>query len=302
MKIKELLNIPLPLFNTRQEKWQYIISSTLFFVFFLLVYRPFGILDKSHAHGHSVTRYIMIVLIFAMIIFSILTLSQFIFRERFFVENRTIKYFIKWFLIDVLLIICFATFMVLLIFSEKIYSVEGFLSKIILRSIGMYFNISVVLLYPVMGTLIYNYIKQLHNDKKEIENDLELMNNHYKIASGNDDLVQIVDENNECKLTVPMNAIYAMESQNQYVSIQYLKNEKLCKQIIRTRFSKILKELEEIPSIIKCHRSYAVNLINIETLKNINQKPTLILGTFESIKVPVSKTYLKDVKTKLSLY
>ncbi|CAL2101196.1 HTH LytTR-type domain-containing protein [Tenacibaculum sp. 190130A14a] len=302
MKIKQFVNIPFQLCNSKKEKWQYVISCTLFFILFLLIYRPFGILNGAKEHNHSLVHYVLVVFIFATIIFVVLSLSQFIIRNKYSKKKYTIKYLLKWFFIDVSLIVTIITFVDVIVLEEDIKNWQDFFDEVILQSLEIFFSLSIVLLYPVMGTLIYNYIKQLQENKKEIESDLRTVENHYKIASGNEALVKFLDEKNECKLTVPMNAIYAIESQNQYISIQYLKNERLLEQSVRTRFSKALKELEDFPSIIKCHRSYAVNMLNIVSLRYINQKPILILGTEKLIKIPVSKTYLKDIKTKLSLY
>lgn len=302
MKIKQFLNIPFQFFNSQKEKWFYAASSTIFLMLFILMYQPFGVYSEMKNTSYSIAELLLLLLFFSSVIFLVLAFSQFILRKLFSVENYTIKYFLKWFFIDVLLIVLVTTIIDYFVFEEDVITIDNILEEMFLYSFLTYVGLCVVLLYPVMGILVYTYLKQLLNDKITLEKDLTVVKKHYKIASGNDDLIKVLDENNVCKLTIAINAIYAIESQNQYILIKYIKNGRLIEQSIRTRFSKILNELKEFPSLIKCHRSYAVNLMNIESLKYLNQKPNLILGGLEMIKIPVSKTYLKDVKAKISLY
>ncbi|OSY87816.1 hypothetical protein WH52_10355 [Tenacibaculum holothuriorum] len=302
MKIRQFLNLPFQFFTIAREKWMYAISCTLFFMAFFMVYQPYGIYDKVKADGHTLSEFLMVLVLFSSIIFLVLTFSQFILRKQFLTRNYTVKQFFLWFLIDILLIVFLRIVVDLIFFEDDIISLENLFEEILRPIFRTALILSIVLLYPVLGMLVYSFFKQMLQEKKELEKDLNVITNHYKIASGNEELVQFLDEKNDCKLTVPMNTICVIESQNQYVSVRYIKNEKLVEQNIRTRFSKILKELDHFPSIIKCHRSYAVNLLNIEGLRYMNQKPNLILGTEKSIKIPVSKTFLKDIKIKLSLY
>ncbi|WP_272151516.1 LytTR family DNA-binding domain-containing protein [Tenacibaculum aiptasiae] len=302
MKIGQFLNIPFEFFNTNKEKWFYVSSSSIFLMLFVLVYQPFGIYEVLKNSRYNIVELLLLLLFFSCVIFLVLAFSQFVLRKQFLVKNYTIKYFLKWFFVDVLLIVCVTTIIDYFVFEEDVITIDNIMKEMFFYSFLTYFSLCIVLLYPVMGILVYTYLKQLLSDKVTLEKDLTVIKEHYKIASGNEDLIKVLDENDVCKLTVAINTIYAIESQNQYILIKYLKNGRLIEQSVRTRFSKILNELKDFPSLIKCHRSYAVNLMNIESLKYLNQKPNLILGSPEMIKIPVSKTYLKDIKTKISLY
>lgn len=302
MKFKQFLNLPFDILKTPKEKWVYIISSILFILFFLFVYQPFGFYKVLEDKEHSTLEFIGILSLFMSIIFIILSVSQFILRKRFLVNNYTIKDFLKWFFIDISLIVIVITVLKFFVIEEDTITIQSFVSEVLIGAINAFLVLTFILLYPVFGNFTLRYLQRLNNEKKELEEDLNVINNHYKIASGNDDLIKLVDENKTCKLTVPINNIYAIESQNQYISVKYFKSDRIFEQCIRTRFSKILEAFDNSPSIIKCHRSYAVNLLNVVELKTINQKPNLILGTHEVIKIPVSKTYIKEVKTKLSQY
>jgi len=302
LKFKQFLNLPFDILNTSKEKWVYIISSILFLLFFLFVYKPFGFYKVLENKEHSTLAFTGILILFMSIIFTILWGSQFILRKRFRVTNYTIKYFLKWFFIDISLIVIVISILEFFVVEEDPITMQNFVSEVLVGAVNAFLVLTFILLYPVFGNFTLRYLQRLNNEKKELEKDLNVINVHYKIASGNDDLVRLVDENNCCKLTVAINNIYSIESQNQYISVKYLKNDRITEQCIRTRFSKVLEGLNSSLTIIKCHRSYAVNLLNVESLKIINQKPNLILGADKTIKIPVSKTYLKEVKEKLAQY
>ncbi|WP_298900564.1 LytTR family DNA-binding domain-containing protein [uncultured Psychroserpens sp.] len=269
---------------------------------FLLVYQPFGLSAEIESGEHSLLQILALIIFLSTVVFIVLYVSQFVLRKRFPNTKNNLKSFLKWFLIDIALIVLLSAAVEITFDNEELNSVNAILDELVFDVLITYLALVFVLLYPVLGCSMYVHLKQLKNDKQQLKTDLDVVTTHYKIASGNEELIKILDEKGECKLTIPLNNLYAIESKNQYVSIKYKRNDALIEQNIRTRFSKLLNELQDIPSIFKCHRSFAINLINVQELKCINQKPNVILDEASVLKVPVSKTYIKDVKSLLSKY
>ncbi len=133
-----------------------------------------------------------------------------------------------------------------------------------------------------------------------LKKEISLVNVRYKMIANNDDLIKICDENNKHKITIDLSSLYSIESKNQYVVIKFKRDNQIIERTIRTRFSKLLFELDSFPSILRCHRSFAINLQNVASLSSINNSPTLILGKDFLIKIPISKSYFKDIKEKLT--
>jgi hypothetical protein len=269
---------------------------------FLLLYQPFGLSAEIESGEHTYMELLVLVVVFSTLVFIVLYTSQFVLRNRFPNNNNDLRAFLKWFLIDIALIVLLSVIIEIIFGSDELNSVNTVLDELVFDVIMAYFALAFVLLYPVLGSSVYVHLKQLHNDKQQLKTDLDVVTTHYKIASGNDELVKILDEKGDCKLTVSINNLYVIESQNQYISVKYMRNHQLVEQKIRARFSKVLQDFKDVPSILKCHRSYAVNLLNVKELININQKPNVVLDEMQTIKIPVSKTYLKDVKLQLSRY
>jgi len=302
MKFHQLLNLPFDYFQNKKEKWLYIISCSVFFLLFLLVYQPFGLSAQMESGERSIMELLAFVVLLSVLVFTVLYVSQFILRKRFSSAKNDLRNFLKWFLIDIALIVLLNTILDAIFDGDDYNTLNGLLDELVFDVIIIYMALVFVLLYPVLGSTAYVLLRRLHKDKQKLETDLDLVTTHYKIASGNEDLLKIVDEKGDCKLTVPINHLYSIESKNQYVSVTYKRNDQLIEQTIRTRFSKVLDELGDIPSIFKCHRSYAINLLNVQELTNVNQKPNVVLDETKAIKIPVSKTYLKDIKLQLSKF
>lgn len=302
MKAIQFLDTPFHHFSSKKEKWRYIVISSLFFVLFLSIYRPFGIYTEALSEDFSTLEFMITLVSLGIVVFIVLCLGQFTFRKRLISTEVNLRIFFKWFLFDILLIVLAMSLIEFFVFEDDVITLNNVFDEIVLDVFETFLILFFTLLYPVIGTLAFVYLKKLYSDKKELEKDLEVVKVHYEIASGNGALVEILDENDVCKLTAPINSIQVIESRNQYVLVKHEKNNRFIDQHIRARFSTVFDNLKEFPSIIRCHRSFAVNLMNVEGLKYINQKPYLILTSSEDIKIPISKTYLASVKMKLAQY
>ena len=302
MQLRQLLKLPFHHFQNKKEKWLYVLSCSLFFILFLFIYKPFGLGMALELEEYTLSQFLILVAFLSILVFLGLYVSQFILRMRFPNTNNNLAYFLKWFLIDVGLIVLLNAIVEYTWLEEDVITLNNFMEEVVFDVLRTFFYLTVVLLYPVMGSLVFVRLKQLHNDKQKLKSDLDVVTTRYKMVSGNEELIKILDEKGDCKLTVPLNNLYAIESKNQYVSIKYKRNNQLIEQNIRARFSNVLQEFQDFPSILKCHRSYAINLLNAQGLKNINQKPNVIFDETYSLKIPVSKTYLKDIKLQLSKY
>ncbi|NMH89828.1 LytTR family DNA-binding domain-containing protein [Flavivirga algicola] len=302
MQFRQFLKLPFHHFQNKKEKWLYVLSCSLFFMLFLLIYKPFGLDVDLELGERTISGFLIFVTFLSTMVFFVLYISQFVLRKRFPNINNNLGYFLKWFLIDVSLIVFLNAIIEYTWLEEDVITLNNFMEEVVFDIIRTFFYATIVLLYPVMGSFVFVYLKQLYFDNQSLKTDLDVVTTHYKIVSGNEELIKILDEKGACRLTIPLNNLYAIESKNQYVSIKYKRNNMLIEQSIRTRFSKLLSELQDIPSILRCHRSYAINLLNVQELKTINQKPNIILDESSTLKIPVSKTYLKEIKSQLTKY
>lgn len=104
--------------------------------------------------------------------------------------------------------------------------------------------------------------------------------------------VNLKGTNKSENFTLNRNDILFARSENNYVFVYYNDDEIIKKIILRNTLAKIH---EQIPFLIKSHRSYLVNPAKITTLKGNSQNAYLQLSSYEE-KIPVSKTYFPKIK------
>ena len=91
---------------------------------------------------------------------------------------------------------------------------------------------------------------------------------------------------------VEKNKIVYIKSEDNYVYVFYLDKDALNNKMLRSTLSNIQNQ---VPFLLKTHRSYLVNPKYIEKLKGNSQNAKLYLSKNE-IKIPVSKTYYSAIK------
>ena len=85
----------------------------------------------------------------------------------------------------------------------------------------------------------------------------ELMNEN--IGFKGSSLISFRDERGVLQLSVAKENLLYIESADNYICIWYIKNEQLKKQLMRITMKEISEQLAET-NIVRCHRSYMVNL------------------------------------------
>lgn len=88
--------------------------------------------------------------------------------------------------------------------------------------------------------------------------------------------------------------IYIQSSDN-YVEVFFKEGEKLKTQLIRNKLSTIE---EQVPELIRTHRSFLINPVHFKQWKTGNRK--LYIHLSEGIEVPVSKTYQERLKAAVN--
>ena len=99
-------------------------------------------------------------------------------------------------------------------------------------------------------------------------------------------LLQSKNGKNKLKIKLE-NFLYARSSEN-YVSISYTVNDQVKEHLIRKPLKILEKELKMYPEIQKPHRSYLINITNIQSVKQVKDK--VFLGVMKE-SIPVSKKY-----------
>jgi DNA-binding LytR/AlgR family response regulator len=120
----------------------------------------------------------------------------------------------------------------------------------------------------------------------------------YHVDHTDDQIIKILDENQNVKIALEPEKLLYIKNADNYVEIFYTKNEGITKELVRTSLKRLEKELETF-RIIRCHRSYMVNLKNISFTKKTRQGLHLELKIQNTPLIPVSKKYVESILDEL---
>ncbi|MBQ1636546.1 MAG: LytTR family transcriptional regulator [Bacteroidales bacterium] len=117
-------------------------------------------------------------------------------------------------------------------------------------------------------------------------------------AAQSTNLVHFYDFNGVLRISIEVEKIYYIASQDNYVEIRYEMGGKLLNYLLRCRTTRLEKQLESTP-LVRCHRSYIVNVDNVTQFKREKANAFLVLSHPEAKRIPVSKSYYKTIAEKL---
>jgi hypothetical protein len=149
-----------------------------------------------------------------------------------------------------------------------------------------------VLIVFIPYTISYIYfilkdkINELKTLRKQIDQDETVLQKAY---------IQILDEKNEMRLSIRRENLLLIESADNYVCVYYLNGGKTKKSMVRNTIGRIAEHLQGT-RIVRCHRSYMINLDHAQILHRDKEGVFIELGLDGVPDVPISKTYADNVR------
>ena len=107
-------------------------------------------------------------------------------------------------------------------------------------------------------------------------------------------MVRFADEKGNVKLVVSADRVICLESAGNYVTITYDDDGKLVRYSLRNTL-KAIEDLCNANGLVRCHRSFFVNLGQIRTLRRTPQGIYAEIGHPGVDDIPVSKTYASEL-------
>lgn len=108
----------------------------------------------------------------------------------------------------------------------------------------------------------------------------------------------LVSENEKDKIELNPEELLYIESADNYSTVFYLKRGTVSKQLIRGSLKRMESQIT-FPFVIRCHRSFIVNLKQVNHIKGNAQGYKIELKTELSEEVPVSRSYSKALFERL---
>lgn len=114
-----------------------------------------------------------------------------------------------------------------------------------------------------------------------------------------DDTVNLTDEKGKLRLSIKRSSILFLESNDNYVNVNYMDNGKLERTMLRNNLKTLEGELTAI-GFARCHRSYMVNLQKIKMISRDKEGLSISFDDASDARVPLSKTYADTVMQRFS--
>ena len=115
-------------------------------------------------------------------------------------------------------------------------------------------------------------------------------------------LIAFPDEKGELRISIMLDNLLYIDSADNYATIHYLNKSKLSHFLIRNSLKWMEENLTKESPLVRCHRSYVVNLDKVKVLRKTKDGIFLELDTDNTPDIPVSKTYYELVMNKFSKY
>ena len=148
-------------------------------------------------------------------------------------------------------------------------------------------NTSLILLLPYFISLLFFSMQEKSRQLKALE---ESKLPGEGTLSHKGEILSFTDDKGDLKLSIKKESLLFLESADNYVSVWYMSKSGVSKYLLRNT----LKEMEDRfanTNIIRCHRSFMVNLDQVKIAKRTKDGIMLDLGVERIPDIPVSKSY-----------
>ncbi|MCS5489295.1 LytTR family DNA-binding domain-containing protein [Algoriphagus limi] len=262
-------------FNLRSYKLTLALAVAIFFMFFLLIFQPFGVNDYSPTRIFTL-QFIGILTLIMVKTFTLSLFNEFLIRPMVFTKV-TLGRIIAW------------TIWSFIFLGTGIFLLYNYLGNWHDLSFGSWvefvLDIASVLIFPTVGTFFYFRYQNLNQAYQQI-----LSNKTTSIPA--DQMIHFQGSGVNDKLIISIKDFIYAQAQNNYVELIYKKETGLGKSLIRTSLSEQVDKIQS-PYLVRCHRSYLVNLYLVRAISDGSDMKLYL--NFVTHPISVSKSYRDSV-------
>tara|TARA_R110001606_G_scaffold393940_1_gene564376 strand:- start:2139 stop:3008 length:870 start_codon:yes stop_codon:yes gene_type:complete len=253
-----------------------------FFVFlFLYVFKPFNLYSlKELILGYT----IVLGVVTSFGVFFMLFIPALIFKNYFDEDKWTIGRNLFIILIGIVLIGSFLWY-----FGNLFKNTYG------IKGLNYFTFLSYTFFVATIPLLFFVFIneKNVREKREKRANEINIYNKEKLVKKELNPEITIYSDNKKEKIVLKTDDLVYISSQGNYASFFIQKNIDLKEKILRVTLAKINEELEEYTNIIRCHKSYIVNVNYIKDISG-NARGYLLKSDVIPFEVPVSRSFSKQ--------
>ena len=265
-----------------------ILLTATFALLFINIFQPFGSRGwYPHISDFKYFFFSSLIILTGMLVVVVSRLIMLAYTKK---NDLFLWQYLFWILVEIVAMSLFYT-----LFSKYIPK-EGLNRDILEIFRQSTINTSLVLLLPY--AILWLYFSW--RDKNNLLEKLAQAEPSVEVAKKN--LVAFPDEKGELKISIMLENLLYVDSADNYATIHYLNKSKLSHYLIRNSLKWMEENLTKDSPLVRCHRSYIVNLDKVKVLRKTKEGIFLELDTDSTPDIPVSKTYYERVMSKFSKY
>ncbi|MBQ3709392.1 MAG: LytTR family transcriptional regulator [Bacteroidales bacterium] len=270
-----------------------VIISTLFALVFLTAYVPFSETAWFRVgwskDGTGGPNYFFITLAFVgaatiFLAFSRILMNWVLRKSRHF----PFWLYILWLFLEIMIIaICHTLISYFQIPGKSTeYSFAYLYAKSVLIS---FIAIAVPYTVTTLAIMLKDTQQRLMLTKSDmVESDDEVMPEHTEI-------INLMDNNGNLKLSVKLDNLYYIKAEDNYINVFFQRGGAIASYMLRCKMKTIEDNCVDSSSLMRCHRSYIVNIKKVSVLHNESDGFIIDFEREGLESIPVSKTYSQKV-------
>lgn len=311
MAIKEK-EIPKFLISTRYIS-VVIAFIVLFSGLFLFIYQPFSLAVWFSTADSLSFSLSLLFYILSIIILVVSRITMYHLQDR--VDLTTMTY-IWWIMFENLAISLLYT-----LITIKFFPVEGISTPTIATRALM--CVTLILVIPNALVLFYAAYKAKCEELQATQYRLQRLSEEYRLLESNTQhelraaamvqsktqpqqpqettprMINLYDNNGTLRLTLNIDSLYYLESEDNYIKVYYKHNDKIVSYMLRCRTRSVEESLAGT-CMVRCHRSFIVNINKISVMEDDRRMHYLSLDDDSIRRIPVSKSYYESLVAKLN--
>ena len=263
---------------------QNVVISVLFALVFLTAYTPFS--DTSWFQLGTNSRFVGTVAFVGIGTFFLACsrlLMTFCVKK---LRHFALWAYIVWLFLEIVLIAAFHTYLSFYLVKATSYSLGHIFGKSLLIT---FIALAVPYVIVDLMILLKDSRRKLTLTKSDaVESDNEVLPAHTEI-------INLMDNNGNLKLSVKLDNLYYIKAEDNYINVFYQRNGAMATYMLRCKMKTIEDNCVDISSLMRCHRSYIVNIKKVSVLHNEAEGFILEFDREGLDSIPVSKTYSQKV-------
>ena len=267
-----------------------VISVPLFAFIFITIYRPldFDKINDDFLEGLNISRELaiqLITLLLVMIGMIVAAVSRAVMGV--YTRKRQLSYaqYVTWILTEIVVMALIYTIAALLTDTTKdvVTLFRNSLVKTILIMVIPYVICYIIFIWS-------EQTKQLRALKERMQQDDSALQHAY---------TQIYDEKGEMRLSIRLENLLFIEAADNYVCIWYTSGGPAKKIMVRNTMKRIEEQLAD-SGIVRCHRSYMINLEHLHILRREKEGFFVEMNIDGLPAIPVSRNYADSIRKWLN--